>query len=162
MKKIFTLCIIALILTLTSVNADEIELGTWNEVDSATCSVFMHMNSTYSIMIPSVITADGSWQSISAGSLDLCPGDEVIVRVHGIDNNKVILNTENGKVMEAYMYLSNGSDGPVTDGSVIAKFTDEDRSGNSFMVYWQSSQGAGNYYGNLTFDVSLNEEMLIW
>ena len=53
-------------------------------------------------------------------------------------------------------------DGSVNDGTVIAAFD-----GNSgfesepFYLYFKSSQGAGDYYGTLTFDIELEEAYII-
>ena len=158
MRRISAL-LLAMLMTI-SLNASEVSTQT-----STTAVVYSHMPSSYTLLIPSSIVAqsNSNGYEITAQSLDLCEGDRVIVNIYGVNNNEMQLTTQGGKVMTAGFYSYYAGNSVINDGSTIAVFDGSNANQNQgFYVYPKQWQGAGNYYGSLTFDIHLEEEYNIF
>ena len=122
----------------------------------AESTVFYHEDSQYTILIPETIVADGTQYTFEAPVIDLCEGDCVEVSIGDIEmSGSVKLHTASGKEMIAEMY---GAFGKLAPGQQIARFYNGMSQAGLVYALPFSTEGAGDYYGNVTFNINLVHE----
>lgn len=136
----------------TMVNAYGNELTTM--IQEAQATVTYHVDSEYCVQIPDIVVADGTNYALKATMMDLCGDEHVEVSINGLDESGGIqMYSESGKWMYAKVYSNFGE---VKSGSVIARFYDKMmESVESFYILPELNEGAGNYSGGITFNISL-------
>lgn len=161
MKKIIVGLLVAMMFVF-AVNANEIGSEAGSSVTTST--VYLHEPSRYIVTIPATMTAaegDGLTYPITPTLLDLCPGDEVLVSIHGVSDGLFTMTTETGKKAGGYVGRA-GDTTRLYDGDIVARFDLENPSEDYIVLQMYDNAGPGNYFGTLTFEVSLNEQVVIW
>ncbi len=110
--------------------------------------------SEYMILIPETITADGSRHKFVASKMDLRDGEHVEISASMSDEDGGIqMFTNSGKWMLAKFHLANGD---YRRGNVISVFENGmTESLEEFYITAEQTEGAGDYYGTISFDISL-------
>lgn len=122
----------------------------------ADTTVFYHEDSQYTVLIPETIVVDGTQYKFTAPVMDLCDGDRVDVTIEGIDMSGIQhLYTSSGKEMIAEFYNRNGK---LLPGQTIASFYNGVTEDGLVYALPYSTEGAGDYYGSITFNINLVHE----
>ena len=156
MKKILGLAL-AILMSTSVFGQQLIDYNT-----EATVPLYAKVDSRYMVYIPEQITVDGSEYRFTAEMMDLCPDEQVEIRILGTDEfGTVNLYTDTGKHMKAHV-CEVGFGNYISDGMLAGLFTNgEYTSEKGFYLYCETNEGPGYYYGNLTFEITLAELLVI-
>ena len=128
--------------------------------DTAESLVTYHVDSTFCILIPETLEVGTYPYYFSADSLDLCDNERIGISVYGIsENGYITMHTNGGKQMVAEVVWTKGNV-PVYEGQNIAVFTPTvSYSEDGIYINPVQHEGAGDYYGYITFKIQLMHDM---
>ena len=152
MKKMM-ICALLATMACTAVRASDFT----SETSSQQTMVMYSAPSEYMILIPESITADGSMHKFEASKMDLRDNEHVEISATGIEEDGSIhMFTDTGKWAMSKFHTSNGD---YRRGDVISVFDNGmTESRESFYITAEQSEGAGDYVGTITFNISLVRE----
>ena len=138
MKKIMCAVIAAVMMMCSAVSADT--------------TVFYHEDSQYTVLIPETIIADGTQYTFTAPVMDLCDGDRVDVTIGNIDMaGSIHMSTSTNKDMIAEFFNESGK---LMPGQTVATFRNGMTEAGMIYATPFSTEGAGDYYGSVVFNIN--------
>ena len=147
MKKIAIALVIIIVMS-NIVSANELNISG----ATAQTTVYCHIESQYCVMIPETVVVGNNY-TFSAATMDLCEGERVEVTVEGIADDGTFSMQSGQKQMIAKVYSGAGE---ITPGQAVAFFENGQFETMDYMqIVPISSDGAGDYYGTITFGINL-------
>lgn len=146
--------IIAIVALLMATNV----FGTELTDGSGSTTVYYREESHYSVRIPETITVDGTVYGFTASEMDLNDNERVLVTISGLEGDGILqMMAKNGKWMAAQFFNQSGSF--ITDGSMVSEFVNGVFEGfGKIYALPSQTEGAGEYFGSVTFNISLVQE----
>ena len=159
MRKLMTI-LICLLLIGSQVYADQRLYGI---DETASTLITYHVDSSFCILIPESLEVGSYPYYFSADELDLCEDNRIVISVSGVNENGYLtLHTNGGKQMIAEVIRTRGNT-PVTNGQDIAVFTPTiDYSEDGIYINPIQHEGAGDYYGYLTFNIKVVDPLYVY
>lgn len=162
--KIVSLCIILLLLSAMSITL--YAEGPQNSTITAT--VVAHNSPTYSVVVPTGITADDLYRTSEDSYVDekfairvseiltLDDGQEICVRVYA-ENGEFTLQNADGSSTLTYKVFSNANEEQsLQNGDIFATFTEVGEQVGFIRINQKHITQADTYTGNLRFSFSVN------
>lgn len=123
---------------------------------SAESMLYYHEPSQYTVLIPETIVTDGTQYTFTAPVMDLCDGDRVDVTIGNIDMaGSIHMSTSTNKDMIAEFFNESGK---LMPGQTVATFRNGMTEAGMIYATPFSTEGAGDYYGSVVFNINLVHE----
>lgn len=150
MKKLLSiLCALSILALPFNVYAEEV-LGP-GQADS---TLTYHVDSQFSVIIPETIDVTNDAYYFSSGMMDLADGESVVVRITGLQNDRVTLTNANGNTVQ--LAINQLGDPEGRNSNVVGLFkSGYTTSSVGFSCSCIDGARAGDYSGSVTFDISL-------
>lgn len=163
--KIFSILMLLLLLGSMSMTLHAEEIGGSN----VTATVVANNSPTYSVVVPTNITADDLYRTSEDQYVDkafvirvseilsLNDNQQICVRVYG-DNNVFALQNADGTSTLSYKVFSNANEEQsLKNGDIFATFTEVGEQGGFIRINQKDITKADTYTGNLRFSFSVSD-----